>query len=215
VQGPTFPGYQYRVQVKRSTDINWTSVNNSFTVFDETGTIPTNQVATGDYFAYLPDTANADNVLAIWETGGNDLWNVKIDILGVTGSDVHQLQLHSSGLSASIDIDILAGDCGKFPVGTLLSGFFVARDDAGGSDYLAHYGLGTSPFGAPAGALSPTVGFVPTALPPGNDWSLDTSAMAPCGYTITVTAVSRTIYNSSPSYTDLSGSAGFCLQIED
>jgi hypothetical protein len=46
--------------------------------------------------------------------------------------------------------------------------------------------------------------------------------MAPCGYTINVTAVSRAIYNSSPSYTEsspsyteLTGSAGFCLQIGD
>ena len=215
VQGPAFPGYHYRIQVKRSADINWTSVNNAFTVWDETGTIPTNQVASGDYFSYLPDTVNVDNVLAIWETAGNDLWDVKIDILGVPGSDVHSLQLHNSGLTTSIDIDVFAGNCGKFPVGTLLGGFFVARDDAGSQDYLAHYVLGTSPFAAPALALSPTAGYLPTALPPGNSWSLTTSEMAPCGYTINVTAVSRAIYNSSPSYTEATGSAGFCLQVGD
>jgi hypothetical protein len=215
VQGPSYPGYQYRIQVKRSADINWTSVNNAFTVWDETGTISTSQVASGDYFTYLPEASNIDNVLAVWETAGNDLWDVKIDILGVPGSDVHQLQLHNSGLSASIDIEVFAGNCGKFSVGTELAGSFVARDDAGGQDYLASYSLGTSPFAAPAGALSPTGGFVPTALPPGNIWTLSTGAMAPCGYTINVTAVSRAIYNSSPSYTELTGSAGFCLQIGD
>lgn len=215
IQGPPFPGYQYRIQVKRSTDINWTSVNNAFTAWDETGTIATPQVANGDYFTYLPDTLNADNVLAVWETAGNDLWSVKIDILGVAGSDVHQLQLHNSGLNVSIDIEVFAGNCGKFPVGTLLRGSFVARDDAGGQDYLAHYVLYTSPFAAPALALSPTGGYVPTALPPGNIWSLETGEMAPCGYTINVTAVSRAIYDSSPAYTDATNSAGFCLQIGD
>lgn len=215
VQGPSYPGYQYRIQVKRASDINWTSVNNSFTAWDETGTIPTKQVATGDYFSYLPDFYNVDNVLAVWETAGNDLWNVKIDILAVPGSDVHQIQLHNSGLTASIDIEVFAGNCGKFPVGTVLAGDFVARDDAGGQDYLAHYNVYTEPFAAPAGALTPTAGYVPTALPPGNAWSLDTAAMAPCGYTINVTAVSRAIYDSSPSYTDITGNAGFCLEIAD
>jgi hypothetical protein len=215
VQGPSFPGYQYRIQVKRSADTNWTSVNNAFTAWDETGTIPTQQVASGDYFSYLPDPLNVDNVLAVWSPSGNDLWNVKIDILGVPGSDVHQLQLHNSGLAATIDIDVLAGNCGKFGVGTVLAGLFVARDDAGGQDYLAHYGLGTAPFAAPAGALSPTLGYAPTAPAPGNGWSLDTSAMTPCGYTISVTAVSRAIYNSSPSYADATGITGFCLELTD
>lgn len=39
VQGAAFPGYQYRIQVKRSTDPSWSTINNSFTVVDETGTI--------------------------------------------------------------------------------------------------------------------------------------------------------------------------------
>ncbi len=215
VQGPSFPGYQYRIQVKRPADINWTSVNNTFTAWDETGTIPTMQVASGDYFSYLPDALNVDNVLAIWEPTGNDLWNVKIDIQGVPGSDVHQVRLHNSGLIATIEIDVLAGNCGKFGVGTLLAGLFVARDDADGQDFLAHYDLGTEPFAAPAGALSPVLSYLPTAPAPGNSWSLDTSAMAPCGYTISVIAVSRAIYNSSPSYTDIAGTTGFCLELGD
>ncbi|HEV2451372.1 MAG TPA: hypothetical protein VGS62_05555, partial [Streptosporangiaceae bacterium] len=138
IQGPSFPGYRYRIQVKRSTDVNWTTVNNSFTAWDETGTIATHQVASGDYFNYLPDSLNVDNLLAVWETAGNDLWNVKIDILGVAGSDVHQVQLHNSGLTASIDIEVFAGNCGKFPAGTHLAGKFVALDEADGQDYLAH-----------------------------------------------------------------------------
>ncbi len=215
VQGPVFPGYQYRIQVKRSTDINWTSVNNSFTVWDETGTISTHQVASGDYFSYLPDTLNVDNVLAVWETAGNDRWNVKIDILGIPGSDVHQLQLHSSGLTAALDIEVFAGNCGRFDVGQVLAGRFVATDEAGGYDYLASYGLSTAPFGAPAGALSPVGGNLPTAPAPGDPWSLDTATMTPCGYTIEVGAVSRAIYNSSPSYRQASASTGFCLQLAD
>jgi len=214
VQGPPFPGYQYRIQVKQATDVNWTTVNNSFTAWDETGTIATNQVASGDYFSYLPTTLNVDNVLAVWETAGNGLWNVKIDILGVADSDVHQLQLHNSGLTASIGIDVLAGNCGKFDVGTELAGDFVATDSDGTADYLAHYVLYTEPYAAPAGALSPALGYVATAPSPGNGWTLNTAGMAPCGYTLTVLATTRAISGSSPDYAEASDSTGFCLQVE-
>jgi hypothetical protein len=215
VQGPAFPGYQYRIQVKQATDVNWTTVNNGFTAWDVTGTIATHQVASGDYFSYLMPSLNVDNVLAIWETAGDALWNVKIDILGVPGSDIHQVQLFNTGPFASIDIDVLAGNCGKFDVGTELAGNFVATDNDGGQDYLAHYTLGTEPFAAPGGALSPTVGYAATAPPPGGVWTLDTSGMAPCGYTLTVVATSRAIIDSSPDYADTPSSVGFCLQVED
>jgi len=112
--GSQLPGYQYRIQVRQVGDPSWTTVNNSFTAVDPTGTIFTAQVPSGDYFSYLPESLNADNVLAEWWTAGNQLWQVKIDILGEPGEDVHTIQLHNSGWTASIDIDILAGDCGKF-----------------------------------------------------------------------------------------------------
>lgn len=214
VQGPPFPGYQYRIQVKRATDASWTTVNNNFTVWDETGTIATPQVASGDYFSYLPTTLNVDNVLAVWETAGSELWNVKIDILGVPGFDIHQLRLHNAAPAVSINIDVLAGNCGKFDVGTLLAGDFVATDSDGTADYLAHYVLYTEPFAAPAGALSPTLGYVATAPPPGNGWTLDTTGMKPCGYTLTVQAWTRAISDSSPDYASAADSTGFCLQVE-
>jgi hypothetical protein len=180
-----------------------------------TGTIATHQVASGDYFSYLLPSLNVDNVLALWETAGDALWNVKIDILGVAGSDTHRVQLYNTSPVASIDIDVLAGNCGKFDVGTLLAGNFVATDNDGGPDYLARYTLGTEPFAAPGGALSPTLGYVATAPPPGGVWTLDTTGMAACGYTLTVVAVSRAIVDSSPDHAEVPGSVGFCLQVEN
>jgi len=209
VQGPAFPGYSYRVQVKRPADLTWQTVNNPFTVWDETGTIATLQTPVGEYFAYRPHAVNADNILAEWDTTGDDLWEVKLDILGAAGVDSHRLQLHNSGPEASIDIDILAGNCGKFPVGTILSGHFVARDE-----YMASYGLGTAPFSAPPGALTPfTPVYIQTApAPVGHPWALNTAGMKPCGYVVSVSVVSLAIYNSSPSYASAPGSAGFCLE---
>ena len=189
---PGVPGYSYRVQVRRPGQ-TWQTVNNPFTVWDETGTIPTLQTPIGEYFAYIADSANADNILAEWDTTGDQLWEVKLDILGVAGVDTHALQLHNSGPEASIDIGVFAGNCGKFPVATPLSGHFVARDE-----YLASYTLGTAPFSPPAGALTPfTPIYTQTApAPAGNPWALNTSLMKPCGYVIGVSVVSRAIYNS-------------------
>ena len=66
VQGPAFPGYQYRIQVKQATDVNWTTVNNGFTAWDVTGTIATHQVASGDYFSYR---CRASTSTTCWRSG--------------------------------------------------------------------------------------------------------------------------------------------------
>lgn len=204
IQGPTFPGWKYRIQVRRVTDTTWSTVNNSFTVSDVNGTTWTPQIASGEYFTYLPFNLNTDNILAEWDTTGEDRWEVKIDILGVAGEQRHMVQIHSGQPETEINIDSLGGNCGKFPVGTMLKGKFVARDS-----YLARYSLGTLPF---TGPIYPPNGNIQTATAPGDLWHLDTSGMKPCGYVVAVTATSRAIYNSSPVYTQSTATVGFCLE---
>ncbi len=205
--GPSFPGLQYRIQVKRAVDVSWSTVTTSFTVSDLSGTVFTSQVPTGDYFTYINPALNVDNLLAEWDTAGDDLWDVKIDILGIPGDSRYRLQLHNTAPTASIDIDVLAGDCGKFPVGTELAGFFTARDD-----YLASYSIGTAPF---AGPVVPSGGLTQTSPAPGDAWSLDTTGMKPCGYIVEVNATGRAIYWSSPDYATTPATVGFCLEASD
>ena len=204
LQGPAFVGYSYRVQVREVGSLSWQTLNQNFTVTDQYGNDVT-QSAVGDYYPYLADAVNQDNILAEWSTADDTLWEVKLDIAGVFGEDVHRVQLHNTGPDADVHINILAGDCSKHTVGTVLDGLYTARDD-----YLSSYSLGTLPYSAPAGQLNPTGGVVETPVG-GSVWTLDTSTMKPCGYVLQLVAGSRAIYNSSPSYTSSSSTVGFCL----
>jgi len=206
VQGPSYPGQQYRVQVRRVGELAWTTLTTPLTLVDWTGTVFTTSAPdpnTG-YFTYQPFQLNVDNVLAVWDTVGDDLWDVQLDIQGVVGVDSHRMQLDNTAPEVAIEITNLGGNCGKFPVTTTLHGTFVARDA-----YLGSYGLSTAPF---AGPVVPSGGNVQTPPTPGSAWSLDTTNMKPCGYIIGVSAVDRAIVNSGSVGHWVSANQGFCLE---
>jgi hypothetical protein len=164
-------------------------------------------------FTYLDFTQNINSVLAQWNSTGDAKWQVKLSTFdsggNLVGSDAHLIQLDNTAPEADIEIITGAGDCGKFDVGMLLSGTFVARDD-----YLGIYSLGVEPATNPAGVGVPTPnsGLTNTAPAPGNSWTLDTTGMKACGYVIRVVAVDRAIVNSQAVGHYASDSAGFCLE---
>jgi hypothetical protein len=61
------------------------------------------------------------------------------------------------------------------------------------------------------GVPVPSSGTSPTAVAPGDPWTLDTTNMAPCGYVIRVVVSDRAIVNSQSVGHVSSDSAGFCL----
>jgi hypothetical protein len=110
---------------------------------------------------------------------------------------------------ATIEITAGTGNCGKFDIGVLLTGNFVARDT-----YLGSYSLAVEPAVNPPGVgiPSPSSGIVQTAPAPGDAWTLDTTSMQPCGYVIRVVAVDRAIVDSQSVGHHTPDSAGFCLE---
>lgn len=167
-------------------------------------------------FAYVDFTQNINSVLAQWDSTGDALWDVILSTYdpagNLTGTDTHRVQLDNTGPLASIEITSGLGDCGKFTVGTLLAGKFVATDD-----YLSGYSLSVEPNVNPAGVgvPSPNSGLVNTAPAPGDDWTLDTTGMRPCGYVVRVVASDRAILNSQSVGHSTPNSAGFCLEPAD
>ena len=164
-------------------------------------------------FNYVDFTQNINSVLAQWDSTGDDKWEVKLSTFDSGGSfvgqDTHLIQLDNTGPEASIEITIGAGDCGKFTIGTQLSGNFVARDE-----YLSHYSLGIDPAVNPpgVGVPNPNSGLVNTAIAPGDTWTLDTTGMRSCGYVIRVVASDRAIVNSQSVGQHNGDSSGFCLE---
>lgn len=209
ITGPPFPGHLYRIQVRQLPGGGWNSVANPFTVQPLTGPAYTKTPALGDYFSYESFVDNPDLTLAWWESGGDELWEVKLDIFGVSGSVTQRVRLKNSGVEAA-EVDIVAGgNCGRFGIGTTLNGTFVARDP-----YLAGYSLDTSPFAAPAGQLVPTSGNVQTPVA-GSPWSLDTPGMKACGYVVNLLVSDRAIVNSHGARHHRSAAVGFCLLSPD
>jgi hypothetical protein len=209
LQGPSFVGYKYRVRVHQVGDPGPPiDVTTTMQLVDLTGTIFTTQIAdpTTHFFNYVSPQFNIDNVLAWWDTTGDALWDVTLDLANaanvILGSATHRIQLDNTAPTVEIHIDA-GGDCKTFTENTTLNGHFVARDANFGS-----YSLGTSPF---PGSVVPSNGTVQTAPTPGDTWSLNTTGMQPCGYVITVVAVDRAIVNSASVGHYSPASAGFCV----
>lgn len=213
VEGFPVAGYSYIVEVSQDA-VLWTPVLTDLWVEDQSATLTLHKAnPVTKRFDYLPFTQNAKLLLAQWDTAGDAKWFVRLSVYDggsvLQGTDTHVIQLDNTGPEASITITIGPGDCGKFPVGTLLSGSFVARDD-----YLASYNLTVEPAVNPAGVgvPSPSSGLVNTAVAPGDGWTLDTTHMRGCGYVIRVIASDRAIINSQSVGHPATNSAGFCLE---
>ncbi len=210
VQGPEFPGLKYRIQVRRTAGGLWQDVATPLWLTNWDGTTYLSSPDASNFFEYRDYLNNIENLLGEWDTGGDDQWFVKLEIADMADNpifgaipDIHVMQLDNTAPDAEVHIDS-GGDCGKFAVGAVLNGHFVARDLDFGS-----YSLYTEPF---TGPISPTSGTVQTAAAPGDPWTLPTATMKACGYVVRVDVADRSIVNSAwGAHNTRSASAGFCL----
>jgi hypothetical protein len=214
VQGAPVVGDEYLVEVSPD-GVIWTPVLTDLVVTDQFGnTSPHKANPVTKRFDYLPFTSNVNGVLAHWDSGGDALWRVRLTVFNTLGvpqgsADVRVVQLDNTGPDADVTITTGLGDCGKFGIGTVLQGKFVARDT-----HLGSWSLGVAPGVNPpgVGVPAPTGGLVDTSPLPGDDWSLDTAGMRPCGYVLSVVVTDRTIVNSQGVGHTTAASVGFCLE---
>lgn len=213
-QGIPVAGHSYIVEVSPDGSV-WTPVLTDLTVTDQNGNTSTHKAdPVTKRFSYLPFPQNVNALLARWNSSGDALWQVRLTVYDAMGNpvgtpDMHQVQLDNTGPTVSIDIVSGAGNCGKFGIGSVLSGNFVVRDD-----YLGSYSLSVEPaVNDPGeGIPVPSSGSVNTPPAPGALWTLDTTGMQACGYVIRVNAHDRAIVNSQSVGHPRSDSAGFCLE---
>jgi hypothetical protein len=214
VQGAPLLGHSYKVEVIPFGGGAPTAIVTDLTLTRLDGTTFTHSanLVTGR-FDYVPFTDNVNSLLAEWDTTGDAKWYVRLSTFdaanNLVGTDTHLIQLDNTGPDASIDITTGVGNCGKFSIGIVLAGNFIARDT-----YLGSYSLGVEPAVNPAGVgvPSPSSGLANTAPAPGDAWSLNTAGMQACGYVIRVVAADRAIVNSQSVGHSAADSAGFCLE---
>lgn len=213
-QGAPVAGHSYIVEVSPDGNV-WTPVLTDLIVTDQNGnTSPHKANPLTKRFDYLPFSANVNGLLAHWNSAGDALWQVRLTVYDAANNpvgapDVHRVQLDNTGPDVSIDIVSGAGNCGKFGIGTVLTGNVVARDD-----YLGGYSLAVEPAVNDPGEGIPVPGGgnVNTPPAPGAGWTLDTAGMKACGYVIRVVATDRAIVDSQSVGHHRTDSAGFCLE---
>jgi len=213
VQGPPL-GYKYRVWVRRFGATDATRLTKRIWTVDEDGAGTWRYPDADGFFTYLPDSQNIIDVLAYWDTSGDDLWEVRLEMADVAGTIVgttpwYRIQLDHTPPAAEITID--GGACEQYTPGTTLTGRFVARDA-----HFGHFALDTLPDKV-NGVTTPhpsttTWAYSQTATSPGDKWMLDTKTMKPCGYVVRVRVWDRTILGSSPGHHNSNADEkGFCL----
>ena len=212
IQGEAFVGYKYKLTVRNTGGGAPQVLTTPLTLTRWDGTTYTSSPDASFYYTYVDPIMNIDSLLGEWDTSGDDLWEVTLEIADMADNpllgsipDTHLIQLDNTAPQATVDLDNNL-DCSQFNVGAVLNGHFVAYDLNFGS-----FSMGTEPFSGP---ISPSSGNTPTAPLPsnGNSWTLNTSSMKPCGYTIQLGVSDRSIVNSSPgSHNYTPAFAGFCL----
>jgi hypothetical protein len=108
--------------------------------------------------------------------------------------------------------------CGKFPVGSIITGNYEVHDPGltSPNQHFNALSLTVTPAG-PANGASPNPSsrsyplLVPTTGEAGA-WTLDTTGMDPCGYVIRLYASDRTNVNSTGNAYDMAYDVGFCLE---
>lgn len=160
---------------------------------------------------------NPSGVLGYFTPGGNDKWRLDLELIGSGIVDSQTVQMDNlvrgvidpSDPDNAGDLRLDTGSACRVPRGTL-TGQFVARDL-----HFSHWSI--SVHGGPDTPVPPTplaVGIAPTTQTDlaGQPFSLNTSNLKACGYTIRVTVVDRAVVNSAHVGNRVNIERGVCLE---
>ncbi|MBV9789048.1 MAG: hypothetical protein JOZ51_12780, partial [Chloroflexi bacterium] len=210
-------GYKYRVLARKVGTLAEIPVTTPFQI--ASGINPpvmrTPDPLTG-FVEYVDPQQNIFDMLAWWDTSGDDLWELRLEMVNAAnvllGSTAwHRVQLDNTQPEADIYIDS-GGDCKDFTEGVTINGHFVARDLNFG-----HFSLDTLPNSLTPPNPTPASGNVQTApAPVGDAWELATDEMVACGYVVVLHVWDRSIVGSVPgSHNYNEDDVGFCLRKGD
>lgn len=200
-------------------------INQRFLVVDKLASWATNSAMEGLWQIRITAKDPSDPTRPRPTFPGAQIVRVRIDNTAPSGPAGPNATLEEIEANPPLVIDgatfngvaIPANSCGKFPVGTIITGTYKVHDPGTSSpnQHFSSFSLNVIPDG-PANGVdpSPAGGSFPVVDTTGQEgrWTLNTAGMDPCGYVIRLGASDRTNVNSAGSGYSMSYDVGFCLE---
>lgn len=207
LNGPSFPGYRYKIKITNLVDGTFSYANNSFTVV---GSLPyspwvqyTNQSPDADgYYPFLDVSKNTLNVLARFTPGTEDKFLIEMEVDTVPGLFAKTIQMDNTAPVIQLQVND-NGDCTHYTKGDTINGTFYVYDKN-----LYYWTFGST-WGT---GTADSSGIINTPPLPGTNFSIVTLANAyPCG-SVYLTAIDKTIVNSQSVGHYVQTSYNICLK---
>ena len=153
LNGPSFPGYRYKIKITNLNDGTFTYASNSFTVVGFLPFAPwvqyTTQAVDGDgYYPFLDPDKNTLNVLSRFTPGTEDKFLVEMEVDTVPGVFAKTIQMDNKYHDISLQVDD-GGDCTHYTKGDTVTGHFYVNDL-----HISSWGFGSTWGGGPNGTTN-------------------------------------------------------------
>jgi hypothetical protein len=204
INGPSFPGYKYRIKVSNLNDGTSYYLNNSLSTVGFSLVPPYSpwytQVPDMDHFYnFLPLNQNLLNVLARFTPGTEDQLLVEIEVEGIIGTFGKVIQMDNTAPVIQLQVDD-GGDCTHYKKGDTITGHYFVYDKN-----ILSWSFGTTWGGNANGTTN-------TPALPGTAFSIVTPNNAyPCGG-VSLAANDKTIVDSQGLRSTVYTSYNICLQ---
>jgi hypothetical protein len=204
LNGPTFPGYRYKIKITNLNTGTFTYASNSFIVVGYLPYYPwvqytTQSVDAGGYYPFLDPAKNTLNVLARFTPGTEDQFLVEMEVDTVPGVFSKTIQMDNTYPVIQLQVDD-GGDCTHYKKGQTITGHYYVNDL-----HISSWGFGSTWGGGASGTSN-------TPALPGTAFSIPTPVNAyPCG-NLSLWAIDKTIVDSQWVGHYLPASYNICLQ---
>jgi len=204
LNGPSFPGYRYKVKVTNLGDGTYTYADKPFKVVGSLPHAPWVQYTTqtkdaAGYFHFLDYEKNTLNVLTRFSPGTNEKFKVELEVDTIPGVFTKVIQMDNKIPDIKIKVND-GGDCTYYTKGDIITGHYYVYDK-----HIRNWSFASTWGGGAAGTSN-------TLALPGNSFSIGTNANSyPCG-SVTLIARDKTIVNSQALRHYIRRSYIVCLQ---
>jgi len=173
------------------------------------------------YQNYSPDHFVEGQILGVWNTTLADsgyAFDLRVDLNGAPGADI-QSNVVTVLVKNEAPVAVLTptfGECGKLAPGDTISGVFTATATDFGSFSFSILPPGPANGVLPVPPSGTSMQLGGSISDPGvvnETFTLNTSGMDPCGYSLTLNVWDRTNVNSGQTSNYNDASVGFCLQL--